>query len=54
MEIDKLKQSYKEQLIRAGVNPWQAEQAVKKLTINELNLIREIWIDWDRILAENK
>jgi|GEM_PF-3323754 len=55
METEKLmKQSYKEQLIKAGVAPWKAEQAIKNLTIKELKFIREIWLDWAKVLAENK
>lgn len=46
MKIDTLKQSYKEQLIKAGVEPQKAVQAAEKITREELNLIGEIWADW--------
>jgi hypothetical protein len=44
--IDTLKQSYKEQLIKAGVEPHKALQAAEKVTREELNLIGEIWTEW--------
>jgi hypothetical protein len=44
--IDTLKQSYKEQLIKAGVEPQKAVKAAEKITREELNLIGEIWTDW--------
>ncbi len=54
METEKLKQSYKKQLIRAGVDSYKAEQAVKNLTREELQLIREIWSEWAVTLKENE
>ena len=53
METEKLKQSYKNQLVRAGVDSHKAEQAVKNLTREELQLIREIWSEWAVVLTEN-
>lgn len=46
MEIEKLKQSYKDHLVKAGVNFDRAEQAVKNLTREELQLIQDIWPGW--------
>ncbi len=54
METEKLKQSYKMQLLRAGVNSHKAEQAIKNLTKEELQLIREIWSEWAVTLTENE
>ena len=54
MEIEKLKQSYKNQLVRAGVDSHKAEQTVKNLTREELQLIGEIWSDWAVTLTENE
>lgn len=48
----KLNQFYQEQLVKAGVSPFKAEQAAKVLTLEELKLIGEIWDDWGAILAK--
>lgn len=48
----KLNQFYQEQLVKAGVSPFKAEQAAKILTLEELKLIGEIWDDWGAILAK--
>ena len=42
MEIEKLKQSYKNQLVKAGVDILRAEQVVRTVTQEELQLILEI------------
>ncbi len=54
METEKLRQSYKKQLIRAGVDSHKAEQAIKNLTREELQLIRDIWSEWAVTLKENE
>jgi len=54
METEKLKHSYKNELLRAGVDFHKAEQVVKNLTREELQLIRDIWPEWDFILTENE
>ena len=54
METEKLKHSYKNELLRAGVDFHKAEQVVNNLTREELQLIREIWPEWDLILTENE
>lgn len=46
MKTEKLKQSYKNQLVKAGVAPHRAEQAADTLTSEQLQLIREIWPEW--------
>ncbi|MBV9385097.1 MAG: hypothetical protein JOZ78_01580 [Chroococcidiopsidaceae cyanobacterium CP_BM_ER_R8_30] len=42
MEIERLKQSYKNQLVKAGVDIRRAEQVVRTVTQEELQLILEI------------
>jgi len=46
MKTDRLEESYKNQLIGAGVNLYEAEQAARLLTWEELRLIGEIWPEW--------
>lgn len=52
MEIEKLKQSYKKQLLQAGVDAHIAEQAIQNMTREELQLIREIWSEWTLVLPQ--
>lgn len=47
-----LKQSYQEQLVRAGVPLNKAEQAAKILTLEELRMISEIWPEWANIFSQ--
>ncbi len=56
MKTEALEQSYKEQLVRVGVDPQRAEQAAKLLTREELKLISEIWPGWAAVFphAENE
>ncbi len=54
METEKLKQSYKDMLVRAGVDFHRAEQAVKNLTWEELHLIGEIWPEWAAAFAQTE
>lgn len=46
MEINLIKQSYKNQLVRAGVDHHKAEKAVEDMTSEDLQLIQEVWSDW--------
>jgi hypothetical protein len=46
MEIEMLMQSYKHQLVKAGVEFHRAEQAAKILTWEDLQLVSEIWPEW--------
>jgi len=46
MKTQKLENSYKDQLVKAGVAPHRAEQAAKNLTKEQLQLISEIWPEW--------
>ncbi|MGK7931581.1 MAG: hypothetical protein AB4041_09125 [Microcystaceae cyanobacterium] len=52
MQCDQLKQSYQEQLIKAGVPPQRAAKAASALTLEELQLIGEIWLDWGSFFAQ--
>lgn len=52
MNFLSLKQSYQEQLIRAGVPPQKAEQAAKALTVEELQFISEIWPEWNTVFCD--
>jgi len=52
MTTEKLKQSYKEQLVRVGVDPHKAEQAAKLLTGEELQMISEIWPGWAAVFPQ--
>ena len=46
MQAEVLKQSYKQQLVKAGVDFHRAEQAANILTWEDLQLISEIWPEW--------
>ena len=46
MEMQELQQSYRYQLVKAGVDFHRAEQAAKLLTQKDLQLISEIWLEW--------
>lgn len=52
MKTKRLKQSYREQLVKAGVNPQKAAQAAKIMTMRELQLIGEIWPEWAAIYSQ--
>jgi len=54
MEVEELKQSYKNQLIKVGVDLNKAEQAINNLKDEELQLIREIWSDWTTVLPQTE
>lgn len=45
MEIEKLKQSYQQKLVQAGIESDRIEQAVKNITIEELHFISETLIE---------
>jgi hypothetical protein len=50
MTIEMLKESYKDQLVKAGVEPQRAMQVAASITPEELNLIGEIWADWGEVV----
>ena len=52
MEVEELKQFYKKQLLKAGVDFHQAEQAINHIEDEEVQLIREIWADWTAVFSQ--
>ncbi|MBE9181120.1 hypothetical protein IQ268_21395 [Oculatella sp. LEGE 06141] len=50
MTIEMLKQSYEEQLVKAGVEPQRAMEVAASITTEELALIGEIWADWAEVV----
>ncbi len=54
IDTEKLKQSYKNQLIKAGVDLHKAERVAINLTREELQLIHEIWPEWAAVLARTE
>lgn len=46
MKTEQLEQSYKDQLVKAGVDSHRASLAAKSLSRDELQLISEIWPEW--------
>jgi hypothetical protein len=52
MKTEKLEQSYKDQLIKAGVDNDRASQAAKILSRDELQLISEIWPEWAEVFSQ--
>lgn len=54
MEVEELKQSYKNQLIKAGVDFQRAEQAINNIKDEELQLIREFWSDWTVVFSQTE
>ncbi|MDJ0845703.1 hypothetical protein [Crocosphaera sp.] len=51
MTCDQLQQSYQQQLVKAGVSQQKAEQAAKTLSVQELQIIGEIWQDWGKVVG---
>lgn len=54
METQKLKQSYKNLLVRAGVDSQRAEYVVKNMTKEELQLIYDTWPEWAVVLPRSE
>lgn len=54
MTTDVLQQAYKEQLIKAGVEPMRAMRVAATMTGEELSLISEIWSDWGDVLRNSE
>ena len=52
MKPKQIKQFYKEQLIKKGVDCQKAELAASNLTTDELRLISEIWSEWGIIFQQ--
>ncbi|MDJ0598806.1 MAG: hypothetical protein QNJ37_08215 [Crocosphaera sp.] len=51
MTCEQLQKSYQQQLVKAGVSQKKAEQAAKTLSVQELQIIGEIWQDWGKVVA---
>lgn len=51
MTCDQLQKSYQQQLVKAGVSQQKAEQAAKTLSVQELQIIGEIWQDWGKVVG---
>lgn len=51
VDVNHLRYSYREELIKAGVSPQKAEQAAQAVTSQELFMIGEIWGQWATILS---
>jgi hypothetical protein len=47
-----LQNSYRNELIKAGVSPQKAEQAAMSMSSEELIMIAEIWAQWAVVLAQ--
>lgn len=54
MNFTGIRKSYQEQLVRAGVPVNKAEQAAKNLTLEEFQLIGEIWSEWATVVSQFK
>ena len=54
MKTEKLKQSYKDQLVKVGVDPHRAENAANVLTSEQLQLIGEIWPEWTTVFLQTE
>ena len=48
--LSELKQIYQAELIKVGVSRHKAEKAAQNITLEQLNLIAEVWLDWAKIL----
>ena len=53
LKTEKLEQSYKDQLVKVGVDFQRAEQASKVLTSEQLLLVSEIWPEWATVLERD-
>ncbi len=54
MQYESIQQSYQVQLFKAGVSPQKAKQAAKSLSLEEFQLIGEIWQDWGSLFAQTQ
>lgn len=54
MKTEKLEQSYKEELVKAGVDFHRASLAAKSLSRDELQLISEIWPEWAVVFSKQR
>jgi hypothetical protein len=49
MNLQHLQDSYKDLLVQIGVNCRKAENISKKLTLDDLRIISDIWPEWERV-----
>jgi hypothetical protein len=49
MNLPHLQDSYKNLLVKVGVNSPKAENISKDLTLDDLRIISDIWPEWERI-----
>lgn len=52
MKTEKLEQSYKDELVKAGVDFHRASLAAKSLSRDDLQLISEIWPEWAVVFSQ--
>lgn len=52
MEINHFIECYREQLIKAGVEPLKAEEASKNINQDQLRIISEIWSEWAHVFSQ--
>ena len=52
MDLLKLRQEYKNQLIRVGISPNRANKVATKLSLEELRLISDIWPDFNNMFTQ--
>lgn len=46
MKTGELERSYRDELIKVGIESHRAEQAAKNLSWEQLLLISDIWLEW--------
>jgi hypothetical protein len=51
MRLKLLQSAYKELLINFGINDSRAEIACQELTLNDLEIISDIWPEWNDIYS---
>jgi hypothetical protein len=49
MHLQNLQDSYRDLLVKAGVNCRKAETISKDLTLDDLRIICDIWPEWENI-----
>lgn len=52
MNLVKLKQAYRQELVKVGVHPLRAEQTAKILSLDELKFIGDIWPTWADVFTQ--
>jgi hypothetical protein len=52
MDLLRLKQAYREELVKVSVHPLKAEQTAKILSVEELKFIGDIWPEWGDVFTQ--